>query len=116
MKVLVICSYGKNRSVFLKNYLTAHGYQAEAVGIRNEGVRELVDASDVIITVHPQILEEVQKLTDLSNKKVISLNVEDRPEEVLLEKTPLDGEAWTRFQEEHVYPKLIEQIQKYLPL
>jgi len=116
MKILVVCQYGKNRSVYLKNYLEIQGYQTQARGLEMPDLQEKIEESDIVISVHPSILDELEKRFDLSKKKVISLNTEDRPQFVLTEKKQLDGNEWLSFQKEYVYSKLIEQIQKYLPL
>ena len=70
----------------------------------------------MVVVIHDSVADVVKQEFDISGKKLIELNVEDRPELVLAEKKTLDGEEWTRFQEEHVYPKLREQIERYLPL
>ena len=76
---------------------------------------EKVDASDMVISVHPDILSELKGAVDLSDKKVISLDIEDRPQIVLTDKKQLDGNEWIAFQNEYVYSKLVEQMNKYLP-
>ncbi|KKR03767.1 MAG: hypothetical protein UT30_C0019G0003 [Candidatus Uhrbacteria bacterium GW2011_GWF2_39_13] len=116
MKILVVCKYGKNRSVYLKNYLETQGYEAQAIGVNAPDLIEQVNESDIVISVHPDILSELKGSVDLSDKKVISLHTEDRPQMVLTDKTPLDGSQWLVFQNTYVYSALIDQIQKYLPL
>ncbi len=116
MQILVVCKYGKNRNVYLKNYLESRGYQAQARGLASADLQEKIDESDIIVSVHPDILHELQVITDVSKKKIISLNTEDRPQFVLTNKKQLDGNEWLAFQKEYVYAKLIEQMEKHLPL
>lgn len=115
MKILVVCKYGKNRSVFLKNYLETQGYEAQAIGVNAPDLKEKVGESDIVISVHPDILLELKDYVDLLDKKVISLNTEDRSQVVLTDKKQLDGNEWLVFQNEYVYPKLIEQMKEQLP-
>ena len=116
MKVLVVCNHGKNRSVYLRDYLRSKGYEADAYSVKTEDIAEQVTKHDVVVSVHPDILKKLEAVSNLSDKRVISLDIEDRPGEVLEKKGELDGDAWIEFQNEYVYPKLIEQMNKHLPL
>ena len=115
MKLLTICSFGKNRSVYLKEHLKTLGYDVESAGLSDDDLKEKVEQSDILIIVHPDIPKQLQEKVDLTDKRVVVLGVEDRPEYVLPEKKPLDGKSWMRFQQTQVYPKLIEQLRTYLP-
>jgi len=119
MKVLILCAHGKNRSRYLKQYLADKGYDSESAGVINdsaEDVQKKIAAADVVVTVHDVVREQLSGLFDLSDKRIIDIDVEDRPEQVLPEGRQLDGDEWVAFQEEHVYPKLREHIDRHLPL
>lgn len=114
MKVLVICNHGKNRSTYLAEYLRNKGYSVITAGALNDGnLGEKIQASDTIIIVHSSVWENLKDL-DLSQKRVIELDVEDRPEKIL--GIELDGDPWDEFQKEYVYPELEKQMDKLLPL
>lgn len=114
MKVLVVCSYGRNRSRYLAEYLTSKNIEATFAGAREEAkeLQEKVNAADTIVTVHPEVLERLKEKCDVSAKRLIELNVDDRPEHVLPQGKKLDGDAWVKFQEEYVYPKLVKQVEE----
>jgi hypothetical protein len=118
MKVLVLCTHGKNRSRHLAEYLSIKGYEASYAGVgggRTPELLRLIDEADVLVTVHPAVKESLQA-SDYDGKRLIELDVEDRPEMAHPDKRPLQGEEWIRFQELHVYPKLEKQVDKFLPL
>ena len=118
MKILVLCSHGENRSRYLADYLRSKGYlYVDYSGVKvsdNKTQKKIADA-DLLIVVHKKVMESLSQDFDISDKKIIALDVEDRPEEVLPGKTRLDGEAWIAFQEKYVYPKLKEQIDRFIP-
>lgn len=118
MKILVFCSHGENRSRYLANYLRSKGYSdVNYSGVRanDAKIQKKIDDADLLIVVHKKVLESLSQDFDISGKKIIELDVEDRPEEVLPEKTKLDGDAWIMFQEKYVYLKLKEQIDGFIP-
>jgi len=118
MKVLVICSYGRNRSRHLAEYLQLKGIDAIFGGVR-EGSKILqakIDQVDTVVTVHPDVYQTLIANCRLNDKRIIELDVEDRPEVVLPEGGVLDGESWLKFQETYVYPQLIKQIDEKLLL
>jgi predicted protein tyrosine phosphatase len=113
MNILVLCSYGRNRSAYLASFLKRRGYRhVEYGGVDIEShiaiVRKLA-AADVVITVHGKIANALRKGFDLAGKRIVELDVDDST-------TNLSGVRWTEFQKRHVYPKLEEQIERYLPL
>ena len=87
----------------------------QSVGVDDVHLGAMVRRSDLIISVHPEVLNRLEEIVDLSGKRVISLDVEDRPERSLPDGKRLDGEDWVDFQDRHVYPKLVEQIDVHLP-
>jgi predicted protein tyrosine phosphatase len=119
MKILVLCAHGKNRSRYLAEYLSQKGYDAEAAGVDQvdkEDVVRKINAADVVVSVNRSVRERLFKNFDLTGKRHIELEVEDRPEYVLSKHKILSGEDWIAFQEEYVYPELKRQMDKYLPL
>ena len=120
MRILILCEHGKNRSRYLAAYFQEKGYaEVEFVGIRTADQSEIqrkIDYSDIVVVVHGSVADIVRQEFEISGKRLIELKVEDRPELALPERKTLDGEEWIRFQEEHVYPKLREQMKRHLPL
>ncbi len=118
MNILIICTHGKNRSVVLQKFLLEKGYESITAGIRDDAgdLKEKIHVADVIISVHPEIEKQIRERFNVSGKRIISLNVEDRPEYVLPEGKPLSGQEWIDFQKKYVRNKLTEQLEKYLPL
>lgn len=115
MKILVLCTFGKNRSRFLAEYLLKKGYVADYAGVENAQAKTQakIDACDVIVSVHPTVVKKLKSDFDLKGKKVIELDVDDRPQEVLCLIKPLQGDAWLEFQKRYVFSKLVEQIDKF---
>jgi predicted protein tyrosine phosphatase len=119
MKILVLCSYGQNRSRYLAGYLSTKGHETEFDGVKNEdkgAVQEKIAWSDAVIAVTREIREKAQADFDLTGKKVFALDVDDRPQKIFLSLPILTGDEWVEFQEQHVYPKLIEQANQILNL
>ena len=117
MNVLVLCTHGKNRSRYLAEYLSKKGYQTDFAGVRMldaTALREKIRWADVVITVHDIVREGLHDI-DFEGVRHIALDVEDRPEHADAGGKQLDGEEWSAFQREHVYPKLEEQIERHLP-
>jgi predicted protein tyrosine phosphatase len=113
MKFLVLCVFGKNRSRFLAEYLSAKGFDVEYDGVTNEDkdvVQQKIDRADVIIAVNGDVEMQLRGDFKAKGKKIIVLDVDDRPE------TLLTDQAWTDFQQKNVYPKLIEQVNKALDI
>ncbi|MFH1253410.1 MAG: M23 family metallopeptidase [Candidatus Uhrbacteria bacterium] len=108
-KILVVCNYGKNRSKFLAEYLSRKGYETDFGGLQENLLQAKINWAEVVISVHEEIKKELLVNFDLTGKCLIELNTDDRPAE------KLDGAEWTDFQNNLVYPKLIEQVDKYLP-
>lgn len=119
MNILVLCAHGKNRSRYLAEYLSSKGYTTDYAGVESSDARTVqkkIDEADILITVHPLVKEGLFEYFYVGeHKRLIELNIEDRPEQVLSEHQSLDGEAWTQFQHSSVYPRLKEQIDAYLP-
>ena len=101
MNILVVCRFGQSRSVYLKQYLTEKGYNAESAGIEEnpESLRNKIDAADVIISVQSYIQNELKSSFDLSGKKLIALDVEDNTDQPVYTQKGLE-----------------EQIARFLPL
>jgi len=120
MNVLIVCNWGKNRSGYLAGYLKQKGYSVQNGGIYKESNNpvssEMVDWSEVIIFVQPQIKEDFKKLFKISGQKIVILDVEDRTSILVPNNHEMTSEEWTKFQQEKVYPELKKQIEKYLPL
>ena len=113
MKILVICNHGKNRSRYLANYLANKGYQTKTAGILfDTDIQDKINDSDIVITVKKSISKKLKDY-NLNGKKLITLDVEDRPEKIVGKK--LDGDEWIKFQNKNVYAKLQDEIDKYLP-
>lgn len=118
MKILVVCTHGKNRSKYLAEYLIQKGYDADYAGVEQSDQKELskkFDAANIIVTVHGSVRERLLQNFNIRGKRHIDLEAEDRPEFVMPERQQLSGNDWIAFQNNFVYPKLKEQIDKYLP-
>ena len=119
MKILVLCAYGRNRSRYVANYLSEKGYVTNYDGVLNDEsdiVQKKINEADVIVTVNKDVRDLLAGKFNCGGKRIIEIDVDDRPEVVLSTGKQLSGDDWYRFQEEYVYPKLIEQIDKFLPL
>ncbi|MFH1236081.1 MAG: hypothetical protein V1685_04060 [Parcubacteria group bacterium] len=103
----------------MARYLKGRGYQTNFAGIRIEAAiplsQKTINWADVVVLVHKAIREGFPKAMTLDKKKVIVIDVDDRPEKILPEKKCLEGEAWLAFQKKYVYPKLELQINQYFP-
>jgi len=115
MTILTVCEFGMNRSRRLAEHLSSLGYNTLYGGVREprDVLQEKISTADVIISVHPKITEKLM-LFDLGEKRIISLDVPDVYEQPGW--NPSSAQNWMRARETSVYPKLIEQIDKYLPL
>lgn len=116
-KILVLCTFGINRSRYLAEYLKSKGYNNVVYGGVQEDedvVKEKIEGSDLIITVHPEVKDALDVHFDIGDRKVIELNVDDRTRNYTANGESLKGDEWTAFQEENVYPKLVEQIESIL--
>jgi hypothetical protein len=113
MHVLILCQFGMNRSVHLQKYLESKGYSASAGGVLQDkkDVQDKIDFADVIVTVHPEVEDSLRQQFNIGSARVIALNVDDRPK-----NGPLEGTAWTEYQQRNVYGKLEAQMDQYLPL
>ena len=120
MRVLIFCHHGQNRSRYLAERLTERGYtDVIFAGVKDpdrQRIQAAIYQADIIITVSPDVYEKLFAYYDFAEKKVIKLDVEDRPEVVFPEGHPLDGEGWLVFQRSHVYPALEQQMSEHLPL
>lgn len=119
MKILILCAYGQNRSKYLAGYLSTKGYETDFDGVNNENkeaVQEKIAWADTVIAVTRDIHEQAQANFDFTEKKVLALDVDDRPEKCFLSLPILTGDEWVEFQHLHVYPKLTEQVNKVLGL
>ncbi|MFH2097331.1 MAG: hypothetical protein ABII24_02180 [bacterium] len=117
--VLIVCSWGKNRSVYLASYLGQKGYPVKYGGIYTESdnqiTQELVDWANIVIFVQPQTKRDFEEQFRINKQKVIILDVEDRIAVLAPEKENITPEEWTKIQQEKVYPELEKQIDKHLP-
>ncbi len=102
-----------NRSVHLKKYLENKGYSTQTGGVLQDQkeVQDKIDLADVIVTVHPEVEESLRQQFNIGDKRIIALNVDDRPK-----NGPLEGAAWTAYQNKNVYGKLESQMDQHLPL
>lgn len=120
MKVLIVCSYGRNRSKYLAGYLKRRGYQTDFAGIRIEAAIPLsqksINWADVVVLVHKVVREGFPPAIKLRKKRVIVIDVDDRPEKVLPARKELEGEEWLAFQKKYVYPELELQINRHFPV
>lgn len=117
MKILVLCAFGKNRSRHLAGYLKSLGYDTDFAGtIQNtESTQDKINEADILITVHPSVFNALEHNFYSEGKRIIKLDIEDRPEMLLSSKERLDGQNWINFQERFVYPEIEKQINEYLP-
>jgi len=115
MKILVLCSFGQNRSRIVAEHLRSRGYDADFDGVENDhdAVQAKIDAADTIVTVHPMVKEKLIADFDVSGKRIIGLDVDDRPQCALSSKKAFAGDDWHKFQAERVYPDLIAQVDKH---
>jgi hypothetical protein len=109
-----------NRSRYLAEVLVERGYKdVEFVGIKDADQRKIqsaINRAHVIIVVSHQIGDALRAQYQVKDKRIIELEVEDRPEVVLPAQTSLEGDEWLAFQRGYVYPELKKQLEKHLPL
>ncbi|MCW1892633.1 MAG: hypothetical protein KIH65_005375 [Candidatus Uhrbacteria bacterium] len=120
MHILIFCYHGKNRSRYLAEHLVSLGYSDVAfAGVNDsdhEKIQKEIDKAHVVITVRQNVRDHLHQHYCVDGKRLIELQVDDRPESLFPERGPLSGEAWRAFQREYVYPVLREQMETYLPL
>lgn len=120
MHILIFCHFGQNRSRYLAEYLIGLGYtDVVFAGIKDpdqEKIQKEIDQADVIIAVPNHVCDELRRTYQLHDARLICLQVEDRPEMILPDHRHLEGEEWTAFQQEYVYPALKAQLDRHLPL
>ena len=117
--ILIICHWGRNRSKYLADYLKTKGYNTDYAGIGDQAdtkdrlTQEQIDWTDVIIVVQDYLGEKLSSSYNIKNKKVISLEVDDKTDDQ--NKPQLDGKEWMEYQQKNVYSKLKKEIDKFLP-
>lgn len=114
--IVVVCTTGKNRSRYLKEYLETKGILAHAVGVnsKNADVKRKINNAKVVVSVHPDIEEVLEERYTLEHQKLIKLEVDDHPSTDAVPTKRITGEKWVEFQKEYVYPELERQIKKHL--
>lgn len=119
MNILIFCHYGMNRSRYLAEYLIEKGYKdVEFAGIKDPDyakIQRAIDRADIMITVSGDVNRRLRESYHVEGKRMIELDVEDRPEIVLPAHIPLQGDEWWEFQKGYVYPELKKQLDEYLP-
>jgi hypothetical protein len=107
MKILVLCQFGMNRSKHLAGYLSGKGYDTSYGGVREDRglLQDKIDDSDVIVTVHPSVAKALRADSNIGERRVIELDVEDR-----------EGNDWMNYQTNGVYQKLVAAMDEYLPI
>ena len=114
--IVIVCSNGRNRSRFLKQHLYEKGFPSYAVGVsgRSEATLRRLRNAKVIISVHPDIKEQLCEMHDLEGKKLITLDVEELTISSQKGKK-MRGEDWLDYQRNTMRPELQRQINKHLP-
>lgn len=111
MKILIVCSEGRNRSKYLYDYLQQKGFEVDYGGAKlnalNPLKQEQVDWADVVITVEEPVKIEFMNKYSYSGT-IIELEVSDNP----IPK----GLSWREFNETIVHPELERQIKRKLSL
>ena len=119
MNILIFCHFGLNRSQYLVQYLLEKGYRdVHSAGVKDPDhakIQRAIDHADIIITVSHHVRDSLRDQYQLNGKRMIDLQVEDRPEVVLPDHRQLEGDDWLAFQQKYVYPALKEQLSSYLP-
>lgn len=120
MNILCLCAYGQNRSKYLAGYLADKGCQTDYAGLDIHAINPItqskIDWADSIVVVQSGWMKErLEEDFFLEGKRVIYLDVEDRPEIVHPEGKKLEGDEWLAFQQKAVYPALVHAIDQYLP-
>lgn len=117
MKILAVCHWGRNRSRVVADYLRTKGYDTDFCGILDETdnkiTQERIDWADTILAVEPRIGDEIRERFSLHTKKVVSINVDDKTARPGV--SGLTGPAWEKYQQETVYPDLIQAVDRLFP-
>lgn len=120
MRILIFCHYGMNRSRYLAEYLVEKGYKdVEFAGIKDPDHRNIqcaIDRADLIITVVDSVRIALLEQYIVKGKRMIHLNVEDRPQIAIPGYPTFQGDEWMEFQRGYVYPELKKQMDQFLPL
>jgi predicted protein tyrosine phosphatase len=113
--VVVICQHGRHLSRYLKDYLETKDIESTALGLnfKNRNTLRKIQEAHIVICVHEEIKQAVEEQFDLSEKKVICLDVRESVGDK--HKKPMTGESWLAYQETTVYPELQRQIKKHIP-
>lgn len=123
LKVLAICSAGKNRSKYLSEYLRRQGYSTKFRGLEPEKYKEKInvakqkeiDWADVIITVRPRLKQMIKKKFKIGEKKIIGLDVTDSKRLIPEEFRHLKELDFIAFQKKWTRPQLRKAIKLHLP-
>ena len=118
MNILVICSWGRNRSKYLAGYLEHKGYSTRYRGANHKTDNQVNEDdimwSEIIITVHSKVYKMLKERNYRITSPIIELDVDDRYKEYF-EGKEFTEEEWFGYQKNYVYPELEKQISKYLP-
>lgn len=117
MKILAVCHWGRNRSRVIADHLRTKGYDTDFCGILDETdnkiTQERIDWADTVLAVEPRIGDEIRGRFSLDTKKIVSINVDDKTARPGV--SGLTGPAWEQYQQETVYPDLIQAVDRLFP-
>lgn len=114
--IVIACSNGRNRSRLLKQHLRKKGYRSHAIGVNGKcqfAERRLKNAK-VVISVHPEIEEQITEMYGIEKEKMITLDVEEMTSSFEKGKR-IDGESWLEHRRAIIIPELKRQIKKHMP-
>jgi len=124
LKVLAVCSAGKNRSKYLAEYLRRQGYSTKFRGLEPEKYPHIkinavqqkeVDWADVIITVRHRLKQMVKKKFKTGKKKIIGLDVSDSLRLLPKEFSHLKELDYISFQKKWTRPQLRKALKLHMP-
>ena len=123
LKILCVCSMGKNRSKYLASYLKNKGYRTRYGGIGHGRIdlhpdnpfnQEDVNWADIILVVRKRHKPLLKKNYKIKGKKIIVLDVTDSRRIVGEEYPEFKDLDFETFQKTWTRPQLRKAIKPYL--
>jgi len=128
LKVLCVCSKGRNRSRYLASYLKKKSHATRFGGIEKFRLKRFVglvpklitqkdvDWAEIIIIARKRLFPIFKKKFKFNGRRIIVLDVTDSERLIPKEFSYLRELDYEEFQKKWTYPQLREAIKKYLPL
>ena len=81
-RVLAVCRFGQNRSVYLAEYLRGLGYPCDYAGVETDTratLQRKIAIADVLVMVDAYVTNALANTYEISGKKLITLDIPENP-------------------------------------